>query len=68
MGTLDCKLYWFPKFYKNDSVQTFPPIILSFKRGNFACSNLGCTLIYHPLSYLFKSLNYSFIINIALFR
>ena len=42
---------WFIKF----SVQTFQPIILIYRRGNFKYHK-GCTLIYRPLSYPFRSM------------
>ena len=38
------------------SVQTFQPLIVIYKRSNFVYHHWGCTPIYRPLSYPFRSL------------
>ena len=38
------------------SVQTLPILIVNYRTGNFVYHNWGCTLIYRPLSYPFRSL------------
>ena len=38
------------------SVQTFQFLIVIYKRGNFVNHYVGCTSIYRPLSYPFRSL------------
>ena len=40
------------------NAQTFQPLILIYRRGNFVCHDWGCTSIFRPLSYPFKSLVY----------
>ena len=50
---------WFIK----SSVHTFLPLILIYWRGNFVCKYWGCTSIYRPLSYPFKSLIYIIVIK-----
>ena len=38
------------------SVQTFQPLVVIYRRGNFMYQNYwGCTSIYRPLSYPFRS-------------
>ena len=48
-------LYW-PVQCSVLSVQTFQPLIVIHKRGNFVYHHRGCALIYRPLSYPFRSL------------
>ena len=38
------------------TVQKFLPLVVIYRRGVFLYHHLGCTLIYQPLSYLFRSL------------
>ena len=45
-------LNWFIKL----SGQTFQPLILIYRRGNFVYHHWECTSIYRPLSYPFRSL------------
>ena len=62
-GFLICWLNNFGKFYWiliswfiKLSVQTFQPLIVIYNRRNFVYPHRGCTSMYWPLSYLFKSL------------
>ena len=43
---------WFTKF----SFQSCQPLILIYRTGNFLYHHYGCTSVYRPLSYPFKSL------------
>ena len=36
----------------------FQPLIVIYRSGNFVYHHLGCTPIYRPLSYTFRSLHY----------
>ena len=36
---------------KTSSIQTFQPISVIYRRGNFVNHQWGCLYIYHPLSY-----------------
>ena len=38
------------------SVQTFQPLTVIYRRGNFIYHHWGCASIYRPLSYTFRSL------------
>ena len=38
------------------SVRTFQPLILIQRRGNFVYNNWGCTSMYQPISYPFRSM------------
>ena len=40
------------------SIQTFQQLILFYKRGNFVYHRCGCSPIYRPLSYPFRSLSF----------
>ena len=40
------------------NVQTFQPLILINRRGNFVYTHWGCTSIYRPLSFPYRSLLY----------
>ena len=44
--------FWFIKLRD----QTFQPLFLIYRRGNFVFHNWGCTSMYWPMSYLFRSL------------
>ena len=50
-------------WFINLSVQTFQQLILIYIRDNFVYHYLGCTSIYRPMSYSFRSLQLS---NIAI--
>ena len=39
------------------SVQTFQPLIVIYRSGYLVYNHWGCTVIYRPLSYPFRSLN-----------
>ena len=41
------------------SVQTFQPLTVIYRRENLACNHWGCTSIYLPFSYPFRSLDIS---------
>ena len=47
---------WLIKF----SVQTFQPLIVNYRRGNFVYHHWVCTLIYRLLSYPLRSLQYTY--------
>ena len=52
-GDVNCILIdWFIKL----SVQIFQPLIVIYKKGIFVYHQWGCTLIYRPFSYPFRSL------------
>ena len=60
LGTLVILINWFIKL----SVQTFQRLIQIYRLGYFVFHNWGCTSIYWPLSYLFRSLcNYDNLIS-----
>ncbi len=67
-------LHWSPKVYYDVfllvlkilicyfvklSVHAFHPLLVIYRRGNFVYHHQGCTSIYRPLSYPFRSLNFS---------
>ena len=60
-------MFWFKNFgdfywiligcFNKLSFQTFQPLVIIYRRGNFVYQHLVCTSIYRTLSYPFRSLD-----------